>query len=201
MLARAQQSMLHAGMRHVHFVQADAQTYVFPSASFDLLYSRFGVMFFIDPLVAFANLSTALRPGGRLTFICWQALQHNPWMFIPMAAAAAHLPLPAPSDPTAPGPFAFADPQRVRSLLTSAGFRSAECHPLKETLTLGNDSNLDRTVEFVLQMGPTGSALRAHPAARERVAVAVREALRPYHSHDGVRMEAAAWIVTAQRTG
>jgi SAM-dependent methyltransferase len=120
MLQRARANARDAGVTHVHFENADAQTHAFVADSFDVLYSRFGVMFFANPDAAFANLRTALKPGGRLAFVCWQAVQDNPCMFVPLTAAGQHITLPAPLAPDAPGPFAFADAERVRGILSRA---------------------------------------------------------------------------------
>jgi SAM-dependent methyltransferase len=125
-----------------------------------MLFSRFGVMFFADPIAAFANLRRALRPGGRLAFVCWQAVTENPWMLVPLGAALQILPPPPLPGPEAPGPFAFADPDRVRRILTGAGFQNPELEPVVETLRLGGGGGLDTTVDFLLQMGPTAAALR-----------------------------------------
>ena len=198
MVARASDSAREAGLANVRFENADAQTRRFPAAEFDLLYSRFGVMFFADPTAAFTNLRAALRPGGRLAFICWQALRENPWLAVPLAAAARHLTLPPPPAPDAPGPFSLGDPERVRGILSRAGFADVRLEDLRETLTIGGGA-LDQAVEFVLQMGPTGAALReADPAVRPAVAAAVRAALAPFHTPAGVRMASAAWVVTGR---
>jgi hypothetical protein len=156
-------------------------------------------MFFADPAVAFANLRTALRPGGRLAFVCWQGIEDNPWMLVPMVAALQHLPPPPILDPGAPGPFAFADPARVEGILTTAGFGDVTLDALHETLTVGGTGNLDAAVAFVLQLGPTSRALQdADPALRAVVATAVHDALAPYHTDGGVRMTSGAWLVTAR---
>lgn len=202
MLDCARQRAAREAADNVHFENADAQTQVFPPDSFDVLYSRFGVMFFAHPEQAFANLCAALRPGGRLAFVCWQALKDNPWMVVPLAAAAAHLPpLPLPA-PGAPGPFAFADAARVEGILTLAGFVDVAFEAVCEPLALGGGGQgLDQTVEFLLQMGPAAKALRDanDPALRPRVAAAIREAIAPFVTPAGVRMGSAAWIVTARR--
>jgi len=200
MLEAARQRAGAASLRHVAFLHADAQIHPFEPGSFDLVYSRFGVMFFADPGAAFANLARGLRPGGRLVFVCWQSLDRNDWMRVPVAAAAAHLEIPAPADPHAPGPFAFADAERMRGLLESAGLAPVEVEPLERELVVGGGGDLDATVAFLLQMGPAGAALReADEALRERVASSVREALAPYAGPAGVRMPAAAWLFAARR--
>jgi SAM-dependent methyltransferase len=200
MLAQAADAARAAAVRNVRFELADAQTYRFPPGGFDLVFSRFGVMFFIDPAAAFANLRAALRADGRLVFICWQALPENPWLFVPLRAASAHLTLPPPPAPDAPGPFAFADPERVRGILARARFADVELEPMRETLTVGGAATIDQAVQFLLEgVGPTTAALReADPAVRGRVAAAVRDALEPFATTDGVRMGSAAWLVSAR---
>ena len=202
MLEQARTVARDAGLTQARFEHADAQTLGFAAGSFTVLFSRFGVMFFSDPAAAFANLCQALQPGGRLGFVCWQAITDNPWMLVPLSAAAQHITLPPPPPPGAPSPFAFADADRVRQILTQAGFVDVSIAPHQEELTIGAGTDLDETVNFLLEMGPTGSALRqAQPDARPAVAGAVRDALRPYATADGVRMNSAAWIVTARRPG
>jgi len=200
MLEQARRAATQAGLKNAVFENADAQTHAFTPSRFDLVFSRFGVMFFAHPDVAFANLLKALRPGGRLAFITWQAVHLNPWMAVPMMAAAQHIQIPVPANPHAPGPFAFADTERVRGILAAAGFTDLGFEELQDTVTVAGGSDIDRTVQFLLQMGPTGAAVRAAAAgALEAVTTAIREALQPYMTADGVRMEAAAWIVTGRR--
>jgi SAM-dependent methyltransferase len=199
MLERARQRASAQGSS-ARFELADVQAQAFPPASADLLFSRFGVMFFSDPTAAFANLRRALVPGGRLVFVCWQSLPDNPWMFVPLGAALQHMPPPPLPGPDAPGPFSFADPERVRAILTGAGFRAVTLDDTRQTLRIGAGGSLDETVEFLLQMGPTAAALRESSDASlvPRVTAAMREALAPYASDGGIRMESASWIVTAR---
>ena len=199
MLARAAEQARAAGLGNVRFTNADAQTHPFEPASADVLFSRFGVMFFIDPPAAFTNLHRALRPGGRTAFVCWQPLAENPWLLIPLATAAQHIQLPPPPAPGAPGPFAFADPERVRGILGQAGFQEPQFEDVRVTLGVGG-GGLDQAVHFLLEgVGPASAALReADPALRPKVYAAVREALAPYETPAGIRMPAAAWIVTAR---
>jgi len=200
MLARAQSAAEVAGIHNVRFENADAQTYPFPSAAFDLLFSRFGVMFFSDPQVAFHNLRQALTPGGRLAFVCWRPLQDNPWMFVPLMAAAQHVALPPPPAPHAPGPFAFADGDYVRRFLEAAGFVDIAFVDVDHDLSIAGNAGPRAAAEFMMEMGPTASALReAGPAVRPQVLAAIRGALEPYATPDGVRMPSAARIVLARR--
>src|SRR6185503_20850430 len=123
----------------VRFVEADAAGYAFERGSFDALFSRFGVMFFADPAAAFANLRRALKPGGRMAFVCWRSEGENPIMTVPLTAAKKRIPVPPPpADPTAPGPFALADRARLERILQTAGFASIAITPHDERIG-GND--------------------------------------------------------------
>jgi SAM-dependent methyltransferase len=184
-----------AGAANVSFAEADVQTYAFAPATFDAAFSRFGIMFFADPPAAFANIRRALKPGGRLAFVCWRTPAENIVMALPYTAAAAHLPPAPPPEPDAPGPFAFADPARVRHILSSAGFRDIELAPHDRKIGGGD---LEQSLALSLRIGPLGRALREHPEKREIVIDVVREALRPHVDVDGaVRLASASWIVTA----
>jgi SAM-dependent methyltransferase len=198
MLERARGAAQAAGLENVRFEQADAQTAPLPERAKDLLFSRFGVMFFSDPEAAFTNLRTALVPGGRMSFVCWRAVNENPWMMTPAMAVMPHIPF-TPPDPSAPGPFAFADSGKVRGILERAGFVEVAFEPIDRDLTVGGEgSNLDRVVEFLMNMGPAATAIRqAPPEARPKAMQAIREAIAPFHTEGGVKMAAAAWIVTA----
>ena len=177
------------------FLEADAQTYPFEPASFDGAYSRFGVMFFADPPAAFANIRKALKPGGRLAFVCWRAPMENPFMTLPMAAAAELLPPAPPPVPGAPGPFAFADPERVRGILAEAGFSDIALTPHDQKIGSGT---LDQTLDVSLRVGPLGAMLREVPDKRDVVISAVRAALAEHDGPEGVKIASATWIVTAR---
>lgn len=183
------------GLPNVQFRQADAQVEDFGAGAFDGVFSRFGVMFFADPKAAFANLRSALKPGGRLAFACWRAAAENPLMTAPMAAAAHRLPPLPPSDPTAPGPFAFADPDRVRGILEGAGFRDVKVEPLD--LPLGGNT-LEEALTLALRIGPLGARLREQPELAPSVTADVREALARHEKDGRVWMPGAIWIVTAR---
>lgn len=177
------------------FIEADAQVHPFAPGSFDAAFSRFGVMFFADPPAAFANIRKGLKPGGRLAFVCWRAPDQNPFMTLPMAAAADLLPPSPPPTPGAPGPFAFADPERVRGILTDAGFQDIAIAPHDEKIGSGD---LDQTLEVSLRVGPLGAMLRENPDKRDAVIGAVRAALAEHEGPDGVKIASATWIVTAR---
>ena len=161
----------------VTFRQLDAQTDDLGHNLFDAAFSRFGVMFFSEPATAFANIRTSLKHGGRLVFVCWRALSENPWMEVPLQAALPFLqPVEAP-DPTAPGPFAFADASRVRTLLTGAGFGSVEISPFDAAI---GGADIEQTLKLALRLGPLGRALREQPGSADAVAGAVRGVLSRY---------------------
>jgi ubiquinone/menaquinone biosynthesis C-methylase UbiE len=200
MLARARARQSELGLKNLVFVEADAQTHRFESGGFDLVFSRFGVMFFEDSTAAFTNLQATVRPGGRLCFVCWQALDKNEWARVPLAAATRHVPLPAPALPDAPGPFAFANPDRVSNVLQTAGFTRVNLEPHEAQLTIGTATTVDEAVDFTLEIGPT-SRLLAEVSADIRLQVRedLRTALTPYAKNNEVRLPGAAWIVTAQK--
>jgi SAM-dependent methyltransferase len=179
----------------ISFVEADAQTHPFEAGAFDGAFSRFGVMFFADPPSAFANIRRALKPGGRLAFVCWRTPAENPIMVLPVLAAAPHLPPVPPPEPGAPGPFAFADPERVRDILTTAGFTDIAVTPHDEKVGGGN---LDTVLGLVMKIGPLGAQLREHPEKADAAVDAVRAALAAHEGPDGVKLDSATWIVTAR---
>ncbi len=198
MLARASERARAEKLANLRFENADAQTFTFTPNSVDLIFSRFGVMFFVDPAAAFANLARALRPGGRLAFVCWQALAQNAWMREPVVTLATQLTLPPPLPPDAPGPFAFADAARVRGILEGAGFRGVKHEPLTGEILLGR--TVDEALAFTSELGPAARVLlEATPAQREKANGAIREMLGKILTPTGIRLGYAAWIVTAER--
>lgn len=202
MLARAGERAAAEGFGQVTLLEADAQSHPFPAGGFDVVYSRFGVMFFADPVAAFTNLRRALRAGGRLGFVCWQSLPENPWMLVPLQAIVGLVPLPPPPAPDAPGPFSFADRGRVTGILEAAGFAGVALEDLRMPLTIAGGADVDRAAEFAVDLGPLASALRdADPGLRPRVQAAIADALRPYAGPGGVALQGAAWIVTARQAG
>ena len=175
---------------------ADAADFAFAPASFDRAVSRFGAMFFAEPVPAFANIRTALKPGGRLGFVCWQELARNPWMANLFAVGARHLDLPPPPDPNAPGPFVFRDPARVQAVLDEAGWVDIDIATHEIAVSFGAD--LAAAATNLIQLSPLGPLLaQAPPAVRDRVAADLAEANRPYLGDDGVMIDSASWIVTA----
>jgi SAM-dependent methyltransferase len=198
MLEVARRRAEAAGLEQARFQEADAQTAAFEPGGFDALFSRFGVMFFSDPDAAFANLRRALKPGGRLTFVCWRPFVDNRWMRTPFEAALPFLPPLPPADPLAPGPFAFADAERVRGILGVAGFERIAITPFDAEI---GGSDLDQTLNLAFNVGALGSALREHPQCAGAVTDAVRAVLARHLTDNGVLMQAAVWIVEARAPG
>ncbi len=198
MLARARERANEAGLENTEFIEADVQTHDFASLNCDLLTSRFGVMFFADPIAAFANLRTGLKVQGRLAFVCWRTRQENPWMTLPLTAAAKYVEVPPPPGPEEPGPFSLADADRVRKILDGAGFTSIEIDPDDRAVPLHKDG-LEADVTSKFEIGPLSRIMEdATDEQRELVRGSVRDALAPYHEPDGPTMMFASWIVTAK---
>ena len=192
----------------IEWVLEDASVYALPKAEFDVITSRFGVMFFADPVAAFTNLRRALKPGGRVVMLCWRPMDQNPWFSVPRASVLPLVPTPEPMAPGAPGPFGFADADRVLSILTEAGFSDARAEKLDADLTLaqsptGSDVDaLAAATQFSVQTGPVGSLLRE--ASEETIAaarVAIKAALRPHLGDGRVVLGAGCWIYTATSAG
>jgi SAM-dependent methyltransferase len=197
MLARARQNAPKE--LSLDFMLADATVYPFEPQSFDLLASRFGVMFFADPALSFSNLRKALKPSGRLAFICWREPRHNPFFVVPLQAAYQHVPKLPPQGPDDPGPFAFASEERVKRILAEAGFAGIAMEPYDLALDTAIGRGLDAAVQGALDIGPTSRALQDQPAeVRAAAANSIREALTPFVKGDTVPLPAAIWIVTAR---
>jgi SAM-dependent methyltransferase len=193
MLARARQRI--AGQR-IELLLGDAAQLPLPEV--DRLFSRFGVMVFDEPTAAFAHLRSALCRGGRISFVCWRSPADNEWVRVPMEAVSRMLGPPEPADPTAPGPFAFADRDRVARILAEAGFRDVAIETLDRPVqwtTTGEEAELRHKI---VRIGPAARRLLdVEPELRERAVDAIVQALRPRIGPDGWRASAAAWRVTA----
>jgi ubiquinone/menaquinone biosynthesis C-methylase UbiE len=195
LLERARE-LVPAGLA-VEFVLGDASIYPFEAGHADLLFSRFGVMFFADPARAFANIRAGLRPGARVGFACWRAPRENPWFMLPLQAAYRHVPrLPEPG-PEDPGPFSFASERRVRDILERAGFGAIQCEPVELVFDLAEGRGLDVAVETSLGIGPAGRALEGQPPAlRTAAAESIRAALAPYQDGGRLPLRGAIWVVS-----
>jgi ubiquinone/menaquinone biosynthesis C-methylase UbiE len=194
LLARAREHL--AGYPQVELLQADAQTHPF-SADHDLVFSRFGVMFFSDTAAAFRNLGSALRPGGRLAVVCWRRFEENPWVTVTFSALQQVLPN-AVGFAEGPGPFALGDPVSTWAMLDKAGFAEIGIEPFDTPYYFGPD--LASAVHFATHSGPTGRALvDADQATRAAVRERIAAALSPHLSPGGVSLPGAAWLVHARR--
>jgi SAM-dependent methyltransferase len=183
----------------VEFTLADATIYPFVPASFDLLASRFGVMFFADPAKSFANMRKALRPSGRLTFACWREPRENPWMMTGLQAVYQHVPKLPQQGPEDPGPFSFASEARVRRILGDAGFTGVAMEPCPLSLDIAIGGGLDAAVQSSLEIGPASRALEGQPADLRAAATnSIREILVPFVRGNAVPLAGSIWIVTAR---
>lgn len=185
----------------VTFVEADVEQA--DLGLFDAALSRFGVMFFPDSPRAFANIRRMLRPGGRLTFLCWRALPENLWVQVPREAVMPLLPeMPPPPTPDTPGPFRFADADALGALLRGAGFGAVTCEALDRDVVLGRGDTdaaaAAAAAHVALNLGPTSHLVReAEPDLRTRAEAAVTQALHRYAANGTVRLRAACWLVQA----
>lgn len=196
MLDVARERAAAAGAEEVEFVQGDVQVHPFEEDGFDVMVSRFALMFVEDPDATFANLARAVRPGGRMAFTVWQGLERSEWIFVPGAAAAAHVGLPEGLD--GPGPFGLADADRLRDAVTGAGFVDVTVEDLTLPMRIGDD--VDDAVGFIRSIPVVRDLLASAPSDKADAAVeAAREALTPYASPDGVVLSGGAWLVTAGR--
>ena len=197
MLARAQQ-IAPAGLS-ARFVLADATVYPFEPASFDLVVSRFGVMFFAEPALSFTNLHRALRPSGRLAFVCWREPRENPFFMVPLQAVYKHTPKLPQLGPEDPGPFSFASTQRVHRILSEAGFHDVVMEPCDLSLDIAVGRGLETAVQSTLEIGPAARALADQaPAVISAATDSIREALEPFVRDQAVLIPASIWIVTAK---
>ena len=185
----------------IEYRLADAQTAAFAGPGFDLVASRFGVMFFADPVAAFRNLAAALRPGGRAVFVTWAELARNPWFVISRDAAAARLGSPPADPPGTPGPFGLADRARGLEILAQAGFTG--CRATVEAVDFVVHGGIAAAAGFAVHVGPSARIVRMQEGTPEDVAAivaAIAEGLDPYLSADGsVRVPSGVNVFEAVR--
>jgi ubiquinone/menaquinone biosynthesis C-methylase UbiE len=196
MLARARERA--AVDLPIEFVLADATVHPFAPGSTDLLVSRFGVMFFANPTLSFANMRRALRRDGRLVFASWREPRLNPWMLLPLQEAYKHVPRLPEVGPEDPGPFSFAREERVRRILSQAGYSRISLEAVDLTLDLAIGRGLESAVAGALDIGPVSRALEGQPPeALAKVRDAIRTALAACQSGDAVPLGASVWIASA----
>jgi len=197
MIERARERAAAEGLRNVRFERGDAQLYPFARAGFDVAISRFGSMFFDDPVRAFGNIAKALEPRGRIALLCWRELRRNEWLIELREALAAGRELPEP--PTgAPSPFGFADPMRVRQVLSEAGFEDVALDLVEEPIYFG--PNAERAFEGVTKQGVvTGLLADLAEDARREALDRVLATLAKHETPDGVLFDTSAWLVRAAK--
>jgi len=198
MLAKAKERA--SGLSNVTFSETDAATQHY-SADHQLIFSRFGVMFFADPVAAFVNLRQGLTDEGRLLFVCWQAAIKNDWIMVAGRAVQPFLSVSDASDaidPNAPGPFAFADSDRIHSILNQSGYADIDITSVTPNLTMGQD--LDEAMRLQAQIGPVARVIAELQEDKKGEAIAAaRMALGEHQSSTGINLGAAAWIVSARK--
>jgi SAM-dependent methyltransferase len=185
---------------NVSFVEADVQVHDFADETYDALVSRFGVMFFDDPVAAFSNLRSATAADGRLAFVAWQAAPLNEWVMTPVGALVPHLGMPELPPPGAPGPFSFADADHVRSVLSTAGWSDVQVEGVETTLLVGGPGSADDVVDFY-QRDLFGRLMLAKATPEQQAAALtdLRQAVSAAMTEEGLRQRAAVWVVTARR--
>ena len=202
MLALAEELAVQdtADRAEVTFLEADAQTHAFKPESLEIVFSRFGVMFFDDPVAAFRNIHKALTVNGQLAFCCWQPRAVNPFMTMPAMAALELLPAPPEMPPRTPGPFAFAEADYVEAILTEAGFKDIAITPISHPLVFGSGLSVEEIVERLVNIGPIAQMVREAPEGlqqpvREKLIAAV---LPFYEQSSGMTLDGQFWQVTAR---
>ncbi len=186
----------HSGQADIPFIEADASVYDF-QPTFDLVFSRFGVMFFADPFAAFANIHKAVAPKGRLAFVCWRSMPENMWAAAPFAAAKHLLPPQEAPDPYAPGPFAFADGARLTDILSRAGFHDVALTKFDGAMNMGDTAA--EAANEALNIGPLArAAAELDDAARAKILDVVATAMQKFAGPRGIAPAAACWLVSAK---
>jgi SAM-dependent methyltransferase len=198
LLAAARRRGLHGGQANVRLIRADAQTHRFERGCHDVVVSRFGLMFFDDPIGAFANLASALRPDGRVAFASWGPLEANPWFVLPLEVGVPRLGPPEPQPPRAPGPLALSEPDYINEVLTGAGFADIRIDQVHVHLPGARSTRAE--AELMSLFGPLARLVRergADEATRLALVDELAHRLAPYATADGVLLPAAVHLVTA----
>jgi SAM-dependent methyltransferase len=194
MLAEGERRARAAGIGNIDWLRADPATDSLDE--YDLLASAFGVMFFGDRVRAFANMRRSAAPNARMALVCWRTLAENPWMEVPMAAVAQHLPPRPKAVANAPGMFAFADPDHVSEVLTASGWEAPRFQKLDMELDIAAGRGLEEAVVQSTEIGAVNSWLRNQPKEVVTAAVAsLRNALAPYSDGMTVRLPGAMWLI------
>jgi SAM-dependent methyltransferase len=198
MLARARQ--VCADLPGISFVEGDATAVPLERGGFDVIVSRFGVIFFVDPVRAFRHLRGALRGAGRLAFVCWRSLEENPWASVPFEAVTRVLGRPEPPPQDAPGPFSFGDDSRVRTILESAGFADVRVRAFDAPVAFGSSNSLEQAALEMAQLGPVARLLADRDEAASSLALAAIRGVIVGYARDGQGFvfPGGAWVATAR---
>ena len=196
---KARQRLADAGIRQAEATLSDVSTHTFVPNSFDLAFSRFGVMFFSDPIATFANLHSAMKPSGRLALAVFRTPQENRWQAAPVAAVLHLLPPITPPGPEEPGQFSWADPTRVHRILEAAGFKEITLTPSDPAMLLAGPKGAAEAADFAMQVGPVMRAtLNASEEQREAVRSSLASFFQDQEGPQGIVLPGAIWIVTAR---
>lgn len=205
-VAQGRVALEAAGGAPIQWIEADAETHDLGDARFEHALSRFGVMFFTDSQKAFANLRRALVPGGSATFLCWRRMEENAWISVPRDVVLPMIPDVEPPPADGPGPFRFAERERLETVLSGAGFRDVAIEPLDRQLVLGKSAHgssrdaAETAARFVVELGPVSRLLRdREPALRDRAFEAVAQTFAGHAEGGAVGLGAACWLVHATR--
>ena len=194
----ARQKAKENSVSNIEFILADAQNHKYLVNSYDAIFSRFGVMFFEDPVAAFANLIKGLKSGGRLAFICWAEPSVNDWIETSTNVASRFLELPPKAAPREPGPFAFEDPVYLRKILSDAGWKKITIENYCTTNLVGK--TIEEAADFLSRMGPMSIPFEnAEETVKIKVIDALKDCFSNYLTETGVEMNFNSWIVTANK--
>jgi SAM-dependent methyltransferase len=198
-VTRARERIAAAGLRHAEAICADVSSHLFDAVSFDLAFSRLGVMFFDDPTAAFANVRRAMKPGGRVTLAVFRAAEENPWPTAFLGAVRHLLPASPMPGPDAPGMFSLADPARVHRILEGAGFREVSLTPFEFVMHLAGAGGAAEAAEFSMLFGPLTRILPGlTPQQREALRSSAETFFQGHLGPQGVTLPSAVWAVQAR---
>jgi ubiquinone/menaquinone biosynthesis C-methylase UbiE len=196
---KARERIVAVGVRQAEITLCDVSTHIFPANSFDLVFSRFGVMFFVEPVATFTNIRKAMKPDGRLALAVFRTPQENKWATAPLAAVRHILPPITPPGPEEPGEFSWADAARMHRILESAGFQDVSLTPHDPVMPLAAPGGAAEAANFMFRVGPVVRAMSdASEQQRKEVRAALEAFFRSHEGPQGVVLPGAIWIVTAR---
>ena len=199
----AREDAAAAGLSNVEFIEGDAQSYPFQPV-YDFVFSRFGTMFFENPVVGLRNMRTAMKPSGLMTMIVWRRVDDNPWLGLPKQVVSNFLPLPGDDARTCgPGPFSMADQEMVAAMLKSAGYIDPDFKRVDAPVLVGATAR--DSMDFQLALGPAGEVFREAgelaEERREEIEAALSNAISTYQTDEGIAMDSSSWVITAANPG